>query len=422
MWLLPPSQDKHRSSPTLRSPFKTEQGAWKVERHGLWCGQDRQIRRLWSHLSSDSGVHIGGWRKTHTPTQQEPSGRSLDWSAYWYTRFNRVTRGWSPPLITGTLTVSRGHMTTLPTVFFMTWPFVTETEGTTCALLPPLRTLSFTVMPHRTVRAPHVRLCGQVTTLPHVRWKKIEFFFRPFSSLFDPFPRDSFPRTKTIFFLPKKNQCVKNRVEMESNNLLKSTFTDDCRTQKGDQKTCLLCGLRYCWRPSHCRTHLGLEGSTKQVQLCKPYPEHCDLFSEVVQESSWRISAKRLVCLMIDHSRLSGPETRWTCNGTDSLKKERLSVSLWCSRVWRQGLCHRFLWRKGPCNRRRYSRLLPRMDSSSSCLASIPRWSGSRYKLLCVWLCYFPISNTVNFPVYLLIFNCLWVRNIYYIIYYIIYV
>ena len=71
---------------------------------------------------------------------------------------------------------------------------------------------------------------------------------------------------------------------METNNLLRSTFTDDCRTQKGDQKTCLLCGLSYFWRPSRCRTHLGLAGSTKQVQLCKPYPEHCDRFSEVVRE------------------------------------------------------------------------------------------------------------------------------------------
>ena len=38
--------------------------------------------------------------------------------------------------------------------------------------------------------------------------------------------------------------------EIETNNLLRSTFTDDCRTQKGDQKTCLLCGLSYFWRPT----------------------------------------------------------------------------------------------------------------------------------------------------------------------------
>ena len=31
--------------------------------------------------------------------------------------------------------------------------------------------------------------------------------------------------------------------EMETNDLLKSTLTDDSHTHKGDQKTCLLCGL-----------------------------------------------------------------------------------------------------------------------------------------------------------------------------------
>ena len=72
--------------------------------------------------------------------------------------------------------------------------------------------------------------------------------------------------------------------EMETNNLLRSTLTYDCRTQKGDQKTCLLCGLSYFWRPSRCRTHLGLAGSMKMVHLYKPYPVDCDRFSEVVRE------------------------------------------------------------------------------------------------------------------------------------------
>ena len=71
---------------------------------------------------------------------------------------------------------------------------------------------------------------------------------------------------------------------MDTNNLLRSTLTEDCRTQKNDQRTCLLCGLSYFWRPSRCRAHLGLEESTKHVQVCKPYPEHCDRFSEVVRE------------------------------------------------------------------------------------------------------------------------------------------
>ncbi len=61
------------------------------------------------------------------------------------------------------------------------------------------------VMPHRTARAPHVRLCGPVIARPHVRWKKIENkFFWSLLSLFDPFPRPSFPQTKTIFFSTKK--------------------------------------------------------------------------------------------------------------------------------------------------------------------------------------------------------------------------
>jgi hypothetical protein len=115
--------------------------------------------------------------------------------------------------------------------------------------------------------------------------KKIWKFFSPFSSLFDPFPRDSFPRTKTIFFSSKKKiQCSspgtsktsrpmsplpkdfhRSVSEMESNNLLRSTVTDDCHMQKDDQKTCLFYGLNYFWRPIRCRTHLGLAGSTKQV-------------------------------------------------------------------------------------------------------------------------------------------------------------
>ena len=155
---------------------------------------------------------------------------------------------------------------------------------------------------HRTcgcaVRSSHDRTCDE----------KIEkIFFCPFSSRFDPFHRASFPRTKTIFFSAKKkistgkNSVIDNLVkqgmsspgtsktsrpmtplpkdyhtavsEMDTNNLLRSTLTDDCRAQKGDQRTCLLSGLSYFWRPSRCRTHLGLAGSTKQVQLCNPYPE-----------------------------------------------------------------------------------------------------------------------------------------------------
>jgi hypothetical protein len=44
------------------------------------------------------------------------------------------------------------------------------------------------------VRSPHYRTYGE---------KKL-IFFCPFLSLFDPFSRDSFPRTKTIFFFCQK--------------------------------------------------------------------------------------------------------------------------------------------------------------------------------------------------------------------------
>jgi hypothetical protein len=72
--------------------------------------------------------------------------------------------------------------------------------------------------------------------------------------------------------------------QMETNDLMRSTLTDECRTEKGDQKTCMICGFTHFWRPIPCRGHLGLPGSRKLVQLCKPYPEHCDRFSEVVRE------------------------------------------------------------------------------------------------------------------------------------------
>ena len=72
--------------------------------------------------------------------------------------------------------------------------------------------------------------------------------------------------------------------EMETNDLLRITLTDESHTQKGDTKTCLLYGLRYFWRTGHCRDHLGLVDSSKQVQCHKPYPKHSYHSSEVVRE------------------------------------------------------------------------------------------------------------------------------------------
>jgi hypothetical protein len=131
-------------------------------------------------------------------------------------------------------------------------------------------------MPHRTARAPHARLSGQVTTLPHVRWKKNWNFFVPFCPSLTPFLGSPSTGPKLSSFLRKKNwqkrvirgmsSPVTSKTsrpippfpkdyhrevsEMETNNLLRSTFTDDCRTEKGDQKTCLLYGLSYFWRPT----------------------------------------------------------------------------------------------------------------------------------------------------------------------------
>ena len=45
---------------------------------------------------------------------------------------------------------------------------------------------------------------------------------------------------------------------MDTNKILRRTLTEETRTQKGDTKTCLLCGLSYFFRPIRCREHLGL--------------------------------------------------------------------------------------------------------------------------------------------------------------------
>ena len=71
---------------------------------------------------------------------------------------------------------------------------------------------------------------------------------------------------------------------MDTDKILRSTLTDETRTKKGDTKTCLICGLRYYWRPIRCREHLGLTDSSKQAQQCKPYPEHLERSSQVVKE------------------------------------------------------------------------------------------------------------------------------------------
>ncbi len=196
--------------------------------------------------------------------------------------------------------------------------------------------------------------------------------------------------------------------EMENNNLLRSTLTDDCRTKKGDQKTCLLWGLSYFWRPIHCRTHLGLAGSTKQVQLCKPYPEHCDHFSEVVRELKERhtqtehtvreVTKRSLESVTPGDAIIVQNFCKKACVSNDrpfKIVRTRDEVDI----QWARLPCRLvFPWAFSTYSRRRYSRLLPRMDSSSSDLTNNPRWSGSRYKLLCAWLCHFLSDDEGGVP------------------------
>jgi hypothetical protein len=77
---------------------------------------------------------------------------------------------------------------------------------------------------------------------------------------------------------------------MDTDKTLRRALTEETRTQKGDTKTCLLSGLSYFFRPIRCREHLGLTDSSKQVQQCKPYPEHLERSSQVVKELKERDS------------------------------------------------------------------------------------------------------------------------------------
>ncbi len=71
---------------------------------------------------------------------------------------------------------------------------------------------------------------------------------------------------------------------MDTDKILRSTLTEETHTQKGDTKSCLLYGLSYFFRPIRFREHPGLTDSSKQVQQCKPYPDHLELSSQVVKE------------------------------------------------------------------------------------------------------------------------------------------
>ena len=76
--------------------------------------------------------------------------------------------------------------------------------------------------------------------------------------------------------------------EMDTNHILKSTLTGESRQQKGDSRTCLLCGFSYFFRPIRARYHLGLGNVSKKVQKYKPSTEHIERHAEVVKEMKRR--------------------------------------------------------------------------------------------------------------------------------------
>ena len=75
---------------------------------------------------------------------------------------------------------------------------------------------------------------------------------------------------------------------METNDLLKSTITDESRKQKGDTKTCLFCGLSHYFRSVRSRDHLGVGNGSKKMYRCNPYPEHIECHVQVVKEVNQR--------------------------------------------------------------------------------------------------------------------------------------
>jgi hypothetical protein len=75
---------------------------------------------------------------------------------------------------------------------------------------------------------------------------------------------------------------------MDTNHILKSRITGESRQEKGDSRTCLLCGFRYFFRPIRDRYHLGLGSVSKKVQKCRPSTEHIECHVEVVKEMKRR--------------------------------------------------------------------------------------------------------------------------------------
>jgi hypothetical protein len=97
--------------------------------------------------------------------------------------------------------------------------------------------------------------------------------------------------------------------EMDTNYILKSTITDESRQQKGDSRTCLLCGFSYFFRPIRVRYHLGLGNVSKKVQKYKPSPEHIERHAEVVNEMKRRDEDEKIQAREMAHRSLESGQT-----------------------------------------------------------------------------------------------------------------
>ena len=62
--------------------------------------------------------------------------------------------------------------------------------------------------------------------------------------------------------------------EMDTNHILKSTLTGESRQQKGDSRTCLLCGFSYFFRPI--RARISRKG--------KPFARHQTIAQDLIAE------------------------------------------------------------------------------------------------------------------------------------------
>ncbi len=226
----------------------------------------------------------------------------------------------------------------------------------------------------RTCTTRAVVRSGHRTTASAVK-KNWNFFFVPFRPSLTPFLGTPSPGTKLSFCLPKKKiQCGKNRViDKECLHQVQLRPADLCRpcqrttieqyqkwratiswevrsrttvarrrvTKKlacfedwdtfGDPTTVeLTFVLRGVRNRCSCANHIPStvtafrrscgswrRGTHKPSRKPERWPRDPWKVGHLTMSSSWRISAKRIVCLMIEHSRLSGPQTRWTCNGPE---------------------------------------------------------------------------------------------------------